>query len=306
MSVRLGLFNLVFRAVLKPVLTRLSDPGKVRRGFEVLCAGLPVTPYALHLADNGPVPLHWISVRRRRADWVILYLHGGGYIAGSPATHLALTARIARLTGLQMACPDYRLGPEHPAPAAFDDAVQAHEMILAKGIASDRVILAGDSAGGGLALALLADLCRRGLRPAALFAFSPWTDLTLASDSLRTNADSDPLFPAGRMAEAVAMVQGSLNATDRRLSPLHAVFDRPPPVFLQVGSTEILRDDSLRMAEVLRKAGGQVTMDLWPDCPHVWQMLDGLLPEARKALTDVARFVDACVAAQDLVDVDSR
>ena len=165
MSLRLRLLTTVMRRLVRPLLSRVNDPGMAQRGLAVLCRFLPVPPYVLHLVDAGPVPLHWISVKRRRTDWVILYLHGGGYIAGSPTTHLALTARIAKMTGLQLASPDYRLAPDFTAPAAFEDVRAAHEQLLAKGYAPDRIILAGDSAGGGLALALLADLCRRALTP---------------------------------------------------------------------------------------------------------------------------------------------
>jgi epsilon-lactone hydrolase len=309
MSLRLRLLTLGMRLLAKPILRRVADPARARRVFAFLSKGLPVPPHVLHLLDPGQVPLHWISARRRRSDWVILCLHGGGYIAGSPDTHLGLMARIAKLTGLQVASPDFRLTPEYPAPAAFDDALAAHAMLRMKGYAPGRIILGGDSAGGGLALAVLADLCQRGLRPAGLFAFSPWTDLTLAGDSLRTNAKADPLFPVERMADAVAMARGELAADDPRLSPLHARFVDPPPVLIQVGTTEILRDDSRRMAERLRMAGGRVELEEWADCPHVWQLLDGFLPEARAALVRVAEFVGVLVAeveGQPLVETDKR
>ena len=291
MSLALRLFTQVMRWLVQPVLATSSDPGKARRGFRLMARFLRVPPDVLHLVDRGPVPLHWISVRRRNADWVILYLHGGGYITGSPVTHLGLAGRIAALTGLQVASVDYRLAPEHPAPAALEDAKAAHAEILAKGYPPKRIILSGDSAGGGLALALLADLCARGLAPAGLFAFSPWTDLAMTGDSLAANEGRDPLLPVRRMPDLVQMVLGAMDARDPRISPLYAHFDHPPPVLLQVGSVEILLDDSRRIAEVLRQAGGEVTLAVWPDCPHVWQLLDGYLPEARLALLEVRDFV---------------
>ena len=306
MSLRLRLLIPFLRWVARPLLSRVQDPSLARRNFAFLSRFLPVPPLVLHLVDEGQVRLHWISSRRRRSDWVILYLHGGGYIAGSPHTHLALAARIARLTGLQVACPDYRLAPEFPAPAAFDDAVSTHADLLARGYAADHVILAGDSAGGGLALALLADLCQRGRAPAGLFAFSPWTDLAMTGASLRTNAARDPLLPVHRMKEAVAMVAGALDPRDPRVSPLYATFANPPPVLLQVGREEILLDDSRRIADSLRHAGGRVQLDVWPGCPHVWQMLDHLIPEGRAALKEVARFVAEVVRVQDLVATARR
>lgn len=295
MSFRLRLLNFGLRWLARPRLARADDPVRARRNFDLVARLFRVPPYVLHLVEAGSVPLHWISVRRRYVDWVILYLHGGAYATGSPLTHLALMARIAKLTGLQVVAPEYRLAPEHPAPAAFEDVLAAHAVLIAKGCAVDRIILAGDSAGGGLALAVLAELCACGLRPAGLFAFSPWTDLALGGDSLVRNAASEVFLPAARLLFAVDLVRGAVSASDPRLSPVHAVFNRAPPVVLQVGTAEILLDDSRRMADVLRQAGGDVTLSEWPDCPHVWQMLDGYVPEARAALVEVAGFVERLV-----------
>ncbi|MBC7476738.1 MAG: alpha/beta hydrolase [Pseudorhodobacter sp.] len=298
MSLRLRLLNWCARWIARPMLQRTGDAERARREFDWLAHFLRVTPYTLYLVDGGPVPLHLISVRRHRMEWVILYLHGGAYVSGSPRTHLGMMARLAKLTEMQVAAPQYRLAPEHPAPAAFDDAVTAHARLIQMGYPAERIILGGDSAGGGLALALMADLCGRGLAPAGLFAFSPWTDFALTGASLQTNAARDPLLPPGRMPEVVAMVLGCLDARDPRISPLYATYDAPPPVFIQVGVDEILLDDSRRMAEVLRQAGGTVTVQEWPDCPHVWQMLDGYLPEARQALIQTADFIDSLSTPQ--------
>lgn len=218
------------------------------------------------------------------------------YVAGSPATHAATLGRLSRLA---VVAPDYRKAPEHPAPAAFEDAQAAHAALLAQGWAPGQIILGGDSAGGGLALALLADLCARDLRSAGLIAFSPWTDLTLSGPSLRDNAAADPLLPVSRIAEAVAMVRGALDQGDPRLSPLFARFDRPPPVLILAGSDEVLSDDSRRMAAVLQAAGGAVTLEEVPKAPHVWPIFDGWLPEARAALHEAARFARAQAGAPD-------
>ncbi|MEO8241381.1 MAG: alpha/beta hydrolase fold domain-containing protein [bacterium] len=297
MSLRLRLLNQLLGLVAPPIQSRTTDPFAARVNFDRIARLFRRPPNVLHLVDAGPVPLHWVSARRRRIDWVILYLNGGAYLTGSPLTHFALVARIARMTGLQAVMPGYRLAPEHPAPAAFDDAVAAHARLLAKGFAPERIILAGDSAGGGLALALLADLCARNLTPAGLFAFSPWTDLALTGESLVSHADFDWIVPTGQIREAVDLVLAGGDPRDPRVSPLYAAFHRPPPVFFQVGSREMLRDDSRRMAEVLRQAGGQVIVEEWPECPHVWQMLDGYLPEAREALLHTADFVARLVSS---------
>lgn len=300
MSFRLALLTTAMRWVARPLLTRVTDVGRARRGFALLCHWVWVPPYVLQLVDDGPLPLQWISVRRKRTDWVIFYIHGGGYIVGSTQTHLGLAARLAKLTGLQVASTEYRLAPEHPAPSAFEDVKAAYDRLRARGYAPANIILAGDSAGGGLALALLADDCARGQHPAGLFALSPWTDLAMTGASLKTNADREPLFPASRVPDAVDMVLAGFNAKDPRISPLFASFDDPPPVMLQVGQDEILVDDSRRMAEVLRQAGGKVDIEEWPGCPHVWHLLDGYLPEARLALQKVAAFVATLVRDADI------
>lgn len=297
MSLRLRLFNLAGRWLVRPLLRRTLDPVKARQNFERGAWMQRSPPYLRHLVDKVPQPLHWFSVRHWQADWVILYLHGGAYLAGSPRTHRGLIGRIAKLTEMQVAAPDYRLAPEHPAPAALDDAVAAHAKLLALGYPPGQIILGGDSAGGGLALALLAHLCQRGLQPAGLFAFSPWTDLAMTGTSLLGNTN-DTMLPVERMPDVVAMVLGGLDPRDPRISPLYARFPKPPPVFIQVGAGEILGDDSRRMADVLRHAGGKVTLQEWPDCPHVWQMSDGYLPEARQALVQTADFIGSLLTPQ--------
>ena len=298
MSLRLGLVNWAARWITRPLLLRTVDVARARRDFERGARLQRLPPYLLHLVDRGPLPLHWISVRRQHPDRVILFLHGGAYLTGSPATHLGLMARLAQLTGWQVACPDYRLAPEHPAPAAFDDAVAAHARLRALGYAPSQIVLGGDSAGGGLALALLAELCARGEAPAGLFAFSPWTDLAMTGTSLHSNAAHDPLLPVTRMPDVVAMVLGGFDARDPRISPLYARYHAPPPVFIQVGRGEILLDDSRRMAERLRHAGGRVILQEWPGCPHVWQMMDNRLPEAWQALSQTADFIGSLPAPQ--------
>jgi monoterpene epsilon-lactone hydrolase len=249
-----------------------------------------------HLPGQPPLPIDQISAGPVQAGWALLYFHGGGYVAGSPATHAALLGRLSQLTGLQVMAPVYRLAPEHPAPAAFEDAIAAHAALLKKGFAADRIILGGDSAGGGLALALLADLCARAAAPAAVVVFSPWTDLAMTGESLQRNAKRDPLLPMARIEELIGYVTGGAAAgmglRDPRISPLYAVFSNPPPALIQVGSTEILLDDSRRMAAHLRAAGGDVTLSEWPDMPHVWQIFDGYIPQARAALEEVAGFLE--------------
>ncbi|WP_291838140.1 alpha/beta hydrolase [Limimaricola sp.] len=279
------------RRVGKPQLRRTRTPEDAARNFDRAARHwFRVPPYTLHLVDDqGAVPLHWISSGPVARGRVILFLHGGAYLSGSPRTHLGLHARLARLTGAEVCAPDYRLLQTAPFPAAFDDACAAWDALMTRGYRPENIVLGGDSAGGGLMLALLAELTRRGTPPAGAFALSPWVDLTLSGDSLR--AAPEAILPVERMAEVVQYYLHGAEPADPRASPLFANFAAPPPVLIQVGSEEALRDDATRMATHLRAAGGEVTLEVWPDVPHVWQILDGWLPEARQALIRLADFV---------------
>ncbi|MCP3968844.1 MAG: alpha/beta hydrolase [Rhodobacteraceae bacterium] len=297
MSIRLRLFNLTSRLTVKPLLRWQTDVGLARRSFarltRVLCR---VPPYTAQLPDRF-IPGDWIWSRPRRTRDAMLWLHGGGYIVGSPETHRAMVARLARLTGLRVLVPDYRLAPEQAFPAAFEDAVAAWDSLVMRGYAPDRIVIGGDSAGGGLALALAAHLCGKGTPPGAIVAFSPWTDMTLSGASLAENAKYDVFFPAHRVAELRGMVDGGADPKDPRLSPLFADFPACPPVLLQCSGSEILRDDTLRMADRLRVAGAEVSLQVLPGAPHVWQLFDGLVPEARQSLRAAAGFIAAALRA---------
>lgn len=288
---RLLILTLLLRLFAKPNLTRAATPAAARAQFKLGAQVFRAPPFMLHLPGNSALPLDQISVGVVREDAVILYFHGGAYLAGSPATHAAMLGRISKLTGLRVIAPKYRLAPEHPAPAAFEDGQRAFQMLLEQGYQPDQIILGGDSAGGGLALALLADLCGRNLPPAALFAFSPWTDLAMTGETLRSHAKADPLLPIGRIKEALGFIMGDFDPKDPRISPLYGSFPGAPPVLIQVGSTEILYDDSHRMAVHLRSFGDDVTLSEWANTPHVWQVFDGYIPQARAALREVAGFV---------------
>jgi acetyl esterase/lipase len=299
-SLRLRALRAALPRLVKPHLGRIARPEDAREEFERLAPWIFARPpHLLHLEAGGDPPLHWVSCGPARERGVMLYFHGGAYIAGSPRTHAGMIGRLAALTGLRVVAPAYRLAPETPGPAAFDDAMAAHARLTRLGYAPEEIVLAGDSAGGGLALALLSALCAEGRRPAGLVAFSPWTDLALGGRSLRTNARADPLLPVWRIDEVIDHVRGDLPPEDPRLSPLHAPFDAPPPVLIQVGDTEILHADSVRMAARLRQAGGDVRLEVWRGVPHTWQLLDGRLAEARAALVAASGFIAPLLAAPD-------
>jgi epsilon-lactone hydrolase len=294
----LGLLNRFLRIVEKPHLRRAQDVPKMRRRFarqaEWLFADPPFTSYVPDDLEHGDhkVPAIWAQAGSPNNDGVILYLHGGAYVIGGPVTHRAMLARLSALTGLRAVLPDYRMAPEHLFPAAVKDAREAYCALLARGYRANQIVLGGDSAGGGLMLALLHVICHENLpRPGAVFAFSPWTDLTLSGESIAINAKNDPFLPADRMGELRDMYLGTAAPDDPRASPLFGDFTDAPPVFIQVGDTEILLDDSRRMVDALKAQRVEAKLDIWPNTPHVWPMFQGYLAAADRALADVATFI---------------
>ncbi len=295
MSLRLSALNLGLRLLVKPELARLDDPLRARVEMEAAShawLGSParVAPVWRHLqgAERRVSALSARPGRGAEPDVAVLFLHGGAYAAGSPLSHWALYGELARRSRIEHVAPAYRLAPEHPFPAALEDAMAAWQGLCACGFAPGQIAIAGDSAGGGLALALLARLCAEGTPPAGLVAFSPWTDLTGSGASLRENARRDPLLPVTRLGVTVERYLQGAPADDPRASPLFAAFPGCPPIHLQHSESEILRDDTLRMADRLRGFGAEVTVQSWPHAPHVWQMFHGWIPEARDALDDAA------------------
>ncbi|MEL6318643.1 MAG: alpha/beta hydrolase, partial [Pseudomonadota bacterium] len=317
-SWRIRALRAALRWVQRPRLERMTDVHPMRVGLERAGAliaparGARVTEDAAPGPDGGRIPLIWVEpaplapappTLAAPPAAAILYLHGGGYVAGSERSHLGLISALAAAAGAPALSVGYRLAPEHPLPAALEDAAAAHRALSAArapGGETPRVALAGDSAGGGLALALAGALEDAGApAPAALALFSPFTDLALESDSLARNADVECMLPASRLAETAALILGpGGDPYDPRVSPARRRFARtPPPCLIQVGSEEILLDDSLRAAEALRAAGGSVELEVWDRAPHCWQFFPPHLPEARAALARAGAFLSRGFAA---------
>jgi len=239
----------------------------------------------------GGVPAEWTAAPGARSDRALVYLHGGGYCLGSVATHRALVARIARESGVRVLSVGYRLAPEHPHPAAIDDAVAAYRFVLGQGLAPAHVAFAGDSAGGGLVVAALVAARDAGMPlPAAGACISPWLDLTLSGDSLKSKAPDDPMLtPEDLRLFAAAYAGHELRAPGA--SPLFAELAGLPPLLLQVGSAEVLLDDSTRFAAAARSAGVEVSLRVWDDMIHVWHAFAELLPEGAQAVRQLAAFL---------------
>ncbi|HXA39509.1 MAG TPA: alpha/beta hydrolase [Phenylobacterium sp.] len=233
------------------------------------------------------VPINAVEGRR------ILYLHGGGYTGGSPRSHRPMVARLAEAARSAVVSLDYRLAPEHPFPAAVDDAVDAYRALLAEGVWPERMIVAGDSAGGGLALALALKLKDEGLpQPAGLFAISPWADLTQAHATYETKAADDPMLTRERLEEAAAEYLGSADAKNPLASPVFGDFSGVAPMLIQVGSEETLLGDSLLLAERAGHARVEVRLEVWPEMIHVWHAFGGQLGAARRAIRTAGAWMD--------------
>ena len=232
-----------------------------------------------------------ISRPETQAGRYILFLHGGGYFAGAPALYRHVSWRFAAAARAQFIAIIYRLAPEHPFPAAVDDALQAWRALLSEGANPSHCAFMGDSAGGGLALALALRARDAGVPlPGALAALSPWTDLAITGDSARPPA-ADPMLHSEHLAELAAQYLDGADPRNPYASPLYGDLRGLPPTLLQVGGDEILRDDSVRMAQRMREAGCSATLEIWPRMLHVWHAFATIMPEAGRAIARVGAFI---------------
>jgi acetyl esterase/lipase len=275
------------------LLADVRDPQQLRAamaqgsGLVPLPADIEVEPVVV----NG-VPAEWVRAPDATRDAALLYLHGGGYVIGSPASHRNLCAALARHLGVPVLSLDYRLAPEHPHPAAVDDATAAYRFLLDAGFASGRLAIAGDSAGGGLALAALVKLRDGGVPlPAAAVPISPWVDIAMTGDTMRTLADTDPMVRPDGLARMAAWFLAGADARDPYASPLYADLAGLPPVLIHVGEVETLLDDSRRMHERLVAAGVESTLEIFPEMVHVFHVFCGVVPESDAAVAAVADFL---------------
>ena len=244
--------------------------------------------------NAGGVDAEWIAAPGAAPDRVILYLHGGGYVLGSINTHRAMISRIARASDARALAIDYRLAPEHPFPAALEDATAAYRWLLAQGYKPGRIVIAGDSAGGGLTLAALLAIRDAKLpMPAGAVPISPWTDLEGTGESVRTRAAKDVMVSQDNLASSAKQYYGKHDPRNPLISPLHADFRGLPPMLLHVGDAEILRDDATRVAARAKAAGVKVELEVWDEMPHVWHVFAKILPEGQQAIDKIGKFVIA-------------
>ena len=303
MGLRLHAMNLWLRLTVKRALRRMKDPSEMKAAFIRDAKRYFIVPEGANFVQDlmrrpgeprkvGMIEALWASQGRPDRRKVILFLHGGAYLAGSPATHKHLAAALAGAAGVRAVLPDYRLAPEHPFPASVEDALAAYRHLLAAGYAPGEIALAGDSAGGGLVFALMQKLQSKALpMPACAVAFSPWADLTGTAKSLRTNALRDVMLPAERLDEVVGYYLNGHDRADPLASPALGQWNAPPPVLITASRSEILHDDAVRMAESLRASGGNVQLEIWKNLPHAWQVFTGRLAQADQSIASAGAFI---------------
>jgi acetyl esterase/lipase len=258
------------------------------------------------LGANYPIPaeirLEQVSARGVEAEWssapgadsgrAILFVHGGGYVSGSINSHRPLATEIGRTAGARTLALGYRLAPEHPFPAAVEDVVAGYRFLLDQGLAPQRIAVAGDSAGGGLTLALMIAARERGLPlPGCGWCISPWVDLDCGSASLETKAAVDPMIQKPYLQELAAAYLGGKPSRTALAAPLYADLRGLPPLLIQVGSAETLLDDSVLLAGVAGAADVRVTLEIWPEMIHAWPLFHQQLAAGRKAIAHAAAFI---------------
>ena len=241
---------------------------------------------------RGGIAGERVSAPGARTDGLIVLLHGGGYVTGCPITHRKLAARLSQAAALPVLVPDYRLAPEHPAPAAVEDALAVIEALYRDGVDPARLALAGDSAGGGLALALCLALTSRGLpQPACAVLMSPWTDILARGESYAGNHVADPSMRVERLRDAGRLYTAGGDPLDPLISPIEADLAGLPPLMIQVGGDEVMLDDSTVFAERARAAGVAVDCEVWPGLCHVFQNHRPRIPEAGQAIDALGGFI---------------
>ncbi|MEY2569202.1 MAG: epsilon-lactone hydrolase [Actinomycetota bacterium] len=279
-----------------PVLTG-APVEQLRANMEAMATVVPPpADVAYESVDAGGVPAEWVTAPGARTDAVILYLHGGGYAIGSINTHRMLAANISRAAGLRVLLIDYRLAPEHPHPAAVEDATAAYRWLLSQGIDAAKLAISGDSAGGGLTVATLLALRDAGdPLPACAAPMSPWVDMEQSAESYTTRGELDPMVSAVGLKEMADWYLAGQDTRTPYASPVHADLKGLPPMLVQVGDHEVLLDDAITLVERINDAGGDAMCEVGEECFHVYQAFP--VPEATEAIARLAAFVTSHISS---------
>jgi len=266
---------------------------KDRNGWEELAKMVKV-PKSVKCepVEARGIPSEWISAPDVKQEHIILYLHGGGYVTGSINTHREMLSRISAASKARVFIIDYRLAPEYPFPAAVEDSTKAYQFLIEdQKIAPNNVIIAGDSAGGGLTLASLLNLRDKGIAlPTAAVCISPWTDLGLTSKSYKEKARIDPMVTMDDLMFCARLYLGNADYTNPLASPLYGDPKGLPPLLILVGSAEILLEDSVVFAEKAKEAGVEVVLDIMEDMPHVYPIFAAFAPEGQQGIKKISEF----------------
>lgn len=266
---------------------------EARLGYEEMAKMFPLVPDTTteKIVVNG-INAEWISTPNTDKNYVMLYLHGGGYVLGSPNTHRSLVSRLADATKSLVLLLDYRLAPEHPFPAAVEDAVSAYRWLIANGFSNENIFICGDSAGGGLTLATAISLRDANEKlPKQLALISPWTDLAATGDSLTTLAEIDPWLTSPELTDLAKLYLAATDSKDPLASPLFADLSGLPEMLIQVGADEILLDDSTRLAKKAEEVGVKTTLEVWKGMWHVWHAFAHKLSEGQNAINKIGSFL---------------
>jgi acetyl esterase/lipase len=272
---------------------------EVRAEFEQVASIYPVDPAVKReKADANGVSGEWITAPGISGETTMLYIHGGGWTIGSVNTHARLVGNISAAADVRAFSIDYRLAPEHPFPAGLDDCITAYKWLLDQGVSPARLVIAGDSAGGNLTLVSLVRLRDEGLPlPAAAVCLSPATDFAQTGESYTTRREADPMIQPDGMPKVREAYLPGRDPKDPLISPLYADLSGLPPMLIQVGDAEVLRDDSTQFAARAKAAGVDVTLEVWDEMIHVFQFFAPLLPEGTEAIAKIGAFVKGHVGA---------
>ena len=283
-------------AIFKSMIEKGESAGTIdgfRLAFEETMAQFTLDDdVTCHPTAVGGVPGEWISAPNAAEDRALLYLHGGGYVIGSMRGYRDMLSRLSRTTGARVLGIEYRLAPEFPFPAAVNDSVAAYRDLLAQGFDPKKIVVAGESAGGGLTIATMVALRYLGEPlPACAVCMSPWVDLEGIGESMTANAEIDPVVGREMLDFMAGLYLGDKDRRTPLAAPLYADLRDLPPLLIQVGTAETLIDDSNRLAERAKAAGVEVELETWEDMIHAWQIFAPILPEAQQAIDGIGAFV---------------
>jgi acetyl esterase/lipase len=275
-----------------------QDVLQSRARYEKLAQVIGGAPDAkVEKVDAGGVPAEWVAAPGIDGTRAVLYLHGGGYAIGSLNTHRRLAYDISAASSARVLVIDYRLAPEHPFPAAVEDAAKAWRWLLGQGLSPHRLAIAGDSAGGGLTIATLVNLREQKLAlPACAVAISPWVDLEAVGNSMTARSNQDPMVQKQGLQWMASLYLAGKNPRTPLAAPLHADLKGLPPVLVQVGTAETLLDDATRLAEKLHEAGVEVRLAIWPNQLHVFPFFAPVLSEGRDGCVEIGNYIRAKTA----------